>query len=170
MTNPVQKVEESMSYTWDFTEERLEEIRKAPREAMIAKAEAERLIEAMREKISRVLDPSLNGTDRRASIELKLRSRARFDGCPRVEEKLLIGEGWTTTSLHEAHANAVSDLTLALTELEMARIRICELETICDPAGHVQTIASQREQIDGLLAKLNETNNGFMSLKDAVTQ
>ena len=33
--------------SWDFTRERLEEIRTAPREAMIAKQEAQRLVDAM---------------------------------------------------------------------------------------------------------------------------
>jgi hypothetical protein len=39
---------------------------------------------------------------------------------------------------------------------EPLRRYIMQLETICDPTGDVQTIWSQREQIDGLVKRVRE--------------
>jgi hypothetical protein len=59
-------------------------------------------------------------------------------------ETAVIPDDWTPT------AESVNALP------EPLRRYICDLETRCDPAGDVRTIASLREQRDSLVIKLRE--------------
>jgi hypothetical protein len=57
------------------------------------------------------------------------------------------------SGLYETEVAIVAE---AATEIDRLTRLVYELETRCDPTGDTQTIASQREQIGGLVAMIEE--------------
>ena len=86
-------------------------------------------------------------------------ARGHASDCARFEPQASDDEakwaGWTPT------VEAINALP------EPIRRYVHDLETRCDPAGDVRTIVCQRDQIEGLVALLDEARSGPKGEPDA---
>ena len=115
-----------------------------PREAVVVERIAEAMADVIANRHGHERDDWLNDERRE---EARAAYRALKSSTPTTGEASApppLSEGWTPTA---ANINALPD---------PLRRYIHDLETRCDPTGDVQTIHSQREQINGLLKRVRE--------------